>query len=185
MPSGAQDLADAFLLTHGRWRCLRLHELGKTENRIQRAAQLMAHARQKVRLGQIGLLRQRAGSFQLHVLGFQHTIQAFAFGHIARCCEHTLQVAVAVIKSSGVVGDHGFPAVPCAGGELVVGDRLFIQYQRDARLGPLGVGEIFFERCADQFITRAVGERLHLLVDVGDDAHRVGGHDGIDICLDQ
>ena len=38
---------------------------------------------------------------------------------------------------------------------------------------------------ADQLFAGAAGERLHLLVDVGDDAQRIGGHQRVDVRLDQ
>src|ERR1019366_1304526 len=60
--------------------------------------------------------------------------------------------------------------------QLVVGDLLFAQHELDRRFGPLRIGEVAFERRADQLVARAAGERLHLLVDVRDDARRVGGH---------
>ena len=61
----------------------------------------------------------------------------------------------------------------------------FAQHQLDAGFGALGVGEIVLERRADQLVARASGERLHLLVDVGDDAARVGGDQCIDVGFDQ
>ena len=54
-----------------------------------------------------------------------------------------------------------------------------------ARLGPLRIGEVVLERRADQLVARATGERLHLLVDVGDDAGRIGGHQRVDVGFDE
>src|SRR5690348_12256192 len=41
------------------------------------------------------------------------------------------------------------------------------------------------EWSSNQFLPRATSQRLHLLVHVGDDAERIGGHQRIDIRLDQ
>ena len=62
---------------------------------------------------------------------------------------------------------------------------LLAQHQLDARLGPLRIGEVVLERRADQLVARAAGERLHLLVDVGDDAGGIGGHQRVDVGFDQ
>ena len=51
--------------------------------------------------------------------------------------------------------------------------------------GAVRIGEVILERRADQLIARATGERLHLLVDVGDDAGRIGGHQRVDVRFDQ
>ena len=84
-----------------------------------------------------------------------------------------------------VVGHHGERAVPGARGELVVGDFAFVQHAVDARLGPARIGEVVLERRADQLVTRAPGQRLRLLVDVGDDAAGIGGHQRVDVGFDQ
>ena len=60
-----------------------------------------------------------------------------------------------------------------------------LQHQLDGRLGPLRIGEVVLERRADQLVARAAGERLHLLVDVGDDAGRIGGHQRVDVGFDE
>ena len=60
-----KDLVDARLLVgrgHGR---VGLHELRKAENGIERRAQFMAHAREEVRLRQVGLLRGVLGVLEL------------------------------------------------------------------------------------------------------------------------
>jgi hypothetical protein len=49
----------------------------------------------------------------------------------------------------------------------------------------MGIGKLVFERRADQFVARPAGERLGLLVDVGDDAARIRGNQGIDARFDQ
>ena len=54
IPAAVQDLADAFFLG-GRWgRRIGLHELGESEDGIERRAKLVAHAGKEIRLGQIG-----------------------------------------------------------------------------------------------------------------------------------
>ena len=76
-------------------------------------------------------------------------------------------------------------AVEGARRQLVVGDLLFAQHELDRRFGPLRIGEVALERRADQLVTCAAGERLHLLVDVRDDAGGVGRHNGVDVGFDQ
>ena len=44
-----------------------LHELGETEDRIERRAQLMAHAGKEIRFREIGFFRRGLGSLQLDV----------------------------------------------------------------------------------------------------------------------
>ena len=61
----------------------------------------------------------------------------------------------------------------------------FAQHQLDAGLGSLRVGEVVLERRADQLVARASGERLHLLVHVGDDAARIGGDQCINVGFNQ
>ncbi len=89
------------------------------------------------------------------------------------------------MEGGRVVGHHGERAVPGTRGELVVGDPALVQHAVDARLGPARIGEVVLERGADQLVARASGQRLRLLVDVGDDAARVGGHEGIDVRFEE
>ena len=103
----------------------------------------------------------------------------------ARCGEHALQLPIPIVEGGLVVGHHGFLAVPGARGEFVVGDLLFAQHPFDTRLGQLWIREVVLERRADQFVARATSERLHLLVDVGDDAGRISGHQRVDVRLEQ
>jgi len=77
------------------------------------------------------------------------------------------------------------PARRTPGRLAISGDLLVTQHQLDARLGPLRIGEVILERRADQLVARATGERFHLLVDVGNDAGRIGGHDRVDVGLDE
>ena len=96
-----------------------------------------------------------------------------------------MQGAIAVIKGGGVIGHHRFLAITGAGCELVIGDLFLAQHQFDARFGPRRISEITFERRTNELISRAARERFHLLIDVGDDAGRVGRHQSIDVGLDQ
>ena len=111
--------------------------------------------------------------------------EAFAFGHVAGGGEHALQFSVSVVECRGVVTDTRFLAHFYAGRQLVVGYLAFAQHLADAFFGALRVGEVIFEGRADQLVAGAAGERLHLLVHVGDDAQRVGGHQRVDVRFDQ
>ena len=162
-----------------------LHQLGEAEDRVERAAQLMAHAGKEIRFGEVGLFRRGLGALQLDVRFLQRLLEALALGDVARGGEHALQLPVPVVEGGRVVGHHGFLAVPGARGEFVVGDLLFAQHQLDGGFGPLRIGEVVLERRADQLVARAAGERLHLLVDVGDDAERIGGHQRVDVGFDE
>src|SRR5665213_2293545 len=138
----------------------------------------MTHARQKIRLGLACALSRGLGllQFRLHPL---------ALRDVARCGEDALQVTVSVVKGGRVVGHHRLLAVAGTRRQLVVDDRLFAQHELDRRLGPLWIGEIVLKRRADQLVTRAIGERLHLLVDVGNDTGGIGGHDRVGVGFDQ
>ena len=185
VPTRLQYLGDAFLLRiRGRWRC-RGHQLRKPQNGIEWRAQFVAHAGQKVGLRQIGLLCGGFGTLHLHIGFLQSLLKAFAFRDITRSRKHALQGAVTVVEGGGVVGHHRFLAIPRTGREFVISDFLVTQHQLDARLGPRRIGEITLERRADQLITGAARERFHLLVDVGDDACRIGGHQSVNVRLDQ
>ena len=48
-----------------------------------------------------------------------------------------------------------------------------------------GSVKIILEGRADQLLSRIAGQCDHLLVDVGDDAQRIGGHQGVDVRFDQ
>ena len=96
-----------------------------------------------------------------------------------------MQSAIPVIKGGRVVRHDSFLAVLGDGGHLVVGDLLLAQHQLDGRFGPLGIGEAILERRANQLVARAVCERLHLLVDVGNDAERIGRHQRVNIGFKQ
>ena len=62
-------------------RCRRnigVHQLGKAEDSVERAAKLVAHAGKKFRLREIGFFRQRFCALQLDILFLQHVVQSFA-----------------------------------------------------------------------------------------------------------
>jgi hypothetical protein len=126
-----------------------------------------------------------AGFFELDVLVLKRPFEASQLRHVARSGEHTLQSPVAVIEGRRVVGHHGEVAVPVARGEFVVGDLAFTEDAFDTRLGPVRIGEIVSERRANQLVARAPGKRLRLLVHIGDDAARIGGHQRVDVRFDE
>ncbi len=108
-----------------------------------------------------------------------------ALGDITCVGENTQQFSPAVDERVRVVRHHGFLAVFGACGQLVVGDLVFVQHQFDCCRGARRVGEVILERGADQPVARPAGEHLHLLVDVGDDAGRIGGDHGVDVGFDE
>ncbi len=185
MPARPENLGDVLLLAGRRQRGGRLQQLGETEDGIERAAKLVAHAGQELGLGEVGLLRRGLGALEFDVGFLERHLEAFALGDVARGGEHALQPAIPVVEGGRVVGHDCFLPVPGARRQLVVGDVLFVQHQLDGRFGPLRIGEVLLERRADQLVTCAVGERLHLLVHVRDDAGRVGRHDRVDVGLDE
>ena len=185
MPSRPENLADASLLRVGWLRHGRLHQLREAQDRIERAAKLVAHARQKIGLREVGLLRRGLGGLQLGV-GFEESLLvALALGDVPRGREYALQRPVPVVEGGGVVRHLRLLAVPGAGRQLEVADLLFAQHQLDRRLGPLRIREVILERSADQLVARAARQRLHLLVDVRDDAPRIGGHQRVDVGFDE
>ena len=105
-----------------------LHQLGEAEDRIERAAQLVAHAGKEIRFREVGLLRRGLGALQLDVRFLERLLEALALGDVARGGEHALQLPVPVVEGGRVVGHHGLLAVPGARGELVVGDLLLAQH---------------------------------------------------------
>ena len=145
----------------------------------------MAHAGKEIRFREVGLLRGGLGALQLDVRLLERLLEAFALGDVARRGEHALQPPVTVMEGGRVVGHHGEGAIPGARGELVVGDLAFAQHAVDARFRTAGIGEVVLEGRADQLVARAPGQGLHLLVDVGDDAPWIGGHQGVDVGFDE
>ncbi len=162
-----------------------LEHINHADHTVHRCADLVAHRDEKLGFGEVGFFRCRFGALQLDALFLQLQIQAFAFGDIARSGEHALQLPVPVVEGACIEGHHRLLAVPGTRCELIVGDFLFAQHQFDTHLGPLRIGEVVLEWRTDQLITGATSERLHLLVDVGDGARRIGGHQRVDVGLDQ
>ena len=70
-------------------------------------------------------------------------------------------------------------------GQLVVGDRAFIQGQAHAVGGPLGIGEIFRERRADELLPAVTRHAAHGLVDVGDVQVRIDRDEAVQGGLDE
>ena len=145
----------------------------------------MAHARQKIRFCKVGFFRSRLGADQLDVVGLQNLVELFALRDITRCGEHTLQRPSTVIKRRSVVGHHRLFAIQGARREFVIGNLVFSQYLVDGRLGPVGIREIALKGGAYQFIPRATRECFHLLVRIGNDAKRIGGHQCVDVGFNQ
>ncbi len=136
----------------------------------------MAHAGKEIGFREIGFFRRRFGSLQLDVGFLPRPLKTFAFGDVARRRKHSLKLPVAVVESGRVARDYCFLAVPGTRGKLIVGNFTSVQHPLDAGFGPLRIGEAVLERRPNQLIARAAGEHFHLLVDVGDDAGRIGGH---------
>ena len=147
------------------------HQLREPEDGVHRGADLVRHVGQEDALGAVGLL--------------QRLLVTLALRDVAGGGEDPLQLPVAVVEGGRVVGHQGLLAVPGACGELVVGDLALAQHQLDAGLGALRVGEVALERGADQLVARASGQRLHLLVHVGDDAARVRCDQRINVRFDE
>src|ERR1035441_2596542 len=185
MPSRLKNLGNAFLLRVRRQRGGQLHQLGETEDRIERATKLMAHAGEEIRFRAVGFLRGGLGARQLDVRFLERLLVAFALRDVPRDGQYALQRPIPVVEGGGVVGYLRFLAVPGARGEFVVGDFLFAQHQLDGRFGTLRIGKVVLGRRADHLIARAAGERLHLLVDVGNNAERIGGHQRVDVGFDE
>ena len=120
-------------------------------------------------------LDQRAGVLRCLLL----------FRDVARRGEHALQLPVTTVEGGRIVGHDGLRTIHGARGELVVGHLLLGEHSLDARLGPFRIGEAVLERCVDQLVARTAGERLHLLVDVGDDAGGIGRHQRVDVRFDE
>ncbi len=148
-------------------------------------AKLMAHAGKEIRFREVGFLRGGLGALQLDVGFLERLLVAFALRDVPRDGQYALQRPIPVVEGGGVVGHLCFLAIPGARGEFVVGDFLLAQHQLDGRFGPLRIGKVVLGRRADQLIARAAGERLHLLVDVGNNAERIGGHQRVDVGFDE
>src|SRR5471032_1987563 len=113
-----ENLGDARRLRGRRQRRRRLHQLGEAEDRVERAAQLMAHAREEIRFGEVGFIRHDLGTvrhdlgtFQLDVRLLERLLELFSLRNIARGSEYALKLSISVVKGGGVVGYHGFLAV--------------------------------------------------------------------------
>ena len=68
IPSRVENLIDARRLGGRGRRGIGIDELGEAEDRIERRAQLMAHAGKEIRFREVGLFRRGPGSLQLDVL---------------------------------------------------------------------------------------------------------------------
>ena len=183
MSAGDLDLLDVIALTRCQLGLQR--QMGHADNGVHWRSDLVTHIGEEIRFGEVGLFRHGLGLLQLCGFFQQHLIHEFALRDVAGGSEHALQPPVPIVEGGGIEGHHGFPSVPGAYGQLVVGNLFFVQHELDACVSPLRIGEVFVERRAYQFVSRAVGERLHLFVDVGDDTAGIGGHQRVDVGLKQ
>ena len=164
----------------------------RRRERLQARVELLEEALHRAGVAR-GLSRHRLdhGEQVLRAVGeFPHQkaqldLILLALRDVARGGEDALQRAVPVVEGGRVVGHLRLLAVEGARRQLVVGDLLLAQHELDRRFGPLRFREVALERRADQLVARAAGERLHLLVDVRDDAGGVGGHQRVDVGFDQ
>ena len=136
MPSRLENLGDALLLRIRSRRRGRLHQLREAEDRIEWTAELMAHARKKVRLREVGLFCGQLRDLQIDVGPLKRLLAELAFRDVPSGRKHTLQNPVSVVEGRGVVGHVRRLAIAVAHGQLVVGDLLFPEYQLDGCLGP-------------------------------------------------
>ena len=90
MPSRLENLVNAFLLGGRRRRGIGFHQLSETKDRIERAAQLMAHTGKEIRFGEVGFFRHGLGVLQLDVVLFQRLFETFELRDIACGSEHAL-----------------------------------------------------------------------------------------------
>src|SRR5579863_6988510 len=142
MPTGAEYLRYPRFLRRGRFRRRRLHQLGKSEDGVERASELVAHARQEIRLGEARLLGDDLGAFQLGIRFLQGALESLSLGDIARGGKDTLKSPLTVIECRRIVGDHRLLPVPSPGRKLVVGDLFLRQDELDARLGAVRIREV-------------------------------------------
>ena len=140
--------------------------------------ELVRHVREELGL-------HAARGLELDVLLVEGLLVAFELRDVPRGREHALQPPVPIVKGRRVVRDRRLLAVSGPRRELVVGDLPLGQHPRDGRLGPARVGEVVLEGRADELVARAPREGLHLLVDVGDDAVGIRGHEGVDVGFDE
>src|SRR5664279_4820729 len=104
MPSRLKNLGNAFLLRVRRQRGGQLHQLGETEDRIERATKLMAHAGEEIRFREVGFLRGGLGARQLDVRFLERLLVAFALRDVPRDGQYALQRPIPVVEGGGVVG---------------------------------------------------------------------------------
>ncbi len=88
IPAALEDLFQAGLLARRGRRSARFHELGKAQNGIQGRAQFVAHARQKLGLGQIRALGLLLGKLELRQGVTQSLVQALALGDVGQNHAH-------------------------------------------------------------------------------------------------
>ncbi len=89
------------------------------------------------------------------------------------------------MESCRIVGHDRFFTILGAYGQFIITHFVLGKNAFDRSVGTVRIGKEFFAGCANQFITRASGERDHLLIHIRDDALRIGHHECIDIRFDQ
>src|SRR5450759_3612711 len=137
MPSRLENLGNAFLLRVRRQWGGRLHQLRETEDRIDRAAKLMAHAGKEIRFREVGYLRGGFGALKLDDRFLERLLVAFALRDVSSDCDVLKRFTVlAQVRHDGrvhpvegaVLGfvlDHAFPhsaiadRLPDASNELI------------------------------------------------------------------
>src|SRR6185312_3621082 len=158
MLAAAEDVADEFLLLIAEAADETVAEyFGEPDDRVERSPQLVRHVGEELGL-------HTARLFELDVLQLQLLLDELELGDIARGGEHTFENSLPVVECRRIVGDDGERAIPGARGKLVIGDSAFGEDAVDSRLGESRISEIVLERRADQLVTRAPRQRLHLLV---------------------
>ena len=147
-----KNLVNASLLWHRRRRAIGTDQLGKAQNCVQRRAQLMAHTRQEIGFGSVRLLGRRTGPFKVRIALLHRQLNSPPIRHISRRREYTLHLAIPIVKRRRVVGNHRLLAVSRPRRKLIVGHPTRRQNPFNARLRPLRIGKVAFERCPNQLV---------------------------------
>src|SRR5665213_1649848 len=80
------------------------------------------------------------------------------------------------MEDSRGAGDRCLLTISCASDEFIAGATASAQHPLNTRLGPVRILEVNMETRTNQFVAGIADEGLHLLVDVGNDAPWVRGH---------
>src|ERR1017187_10209203 len=82
--------ATDFELSSSTFVLCRFHQLREAENCIERATELMAHARKKIRFGEICLFRHRLRALELDIRSLQRLLVELPFRDVSGSREHAL-----------------------------------------------------------------------------------------------